>query len=232
MDPVAQQFLSELDAATDELPGSVQAGLAMCGDDVVPALIERLVDRERPITTRAFSAQVLAQLKVAEGWQAMADVIAGGSVIMLPLLGRILTSGGIPAAEAAMRRAEDDELFAEVRIVLAGLAVRAGGVQWASARVPPVARVAFLQAPVPAMALMRMVPSPSYQPVLMENPELMRADPEAALDVLIASQPEGSDAHLFVEAFKTGIDSAVDRVLASVATGLDPSVAAGVRDEP
>jgi len=236
VDPVAQQFLAELDAANDELPGSVQAGLAMCGDDVVPALIERLVDRERPITTRAFSAQVLAQLKVAAGWRAMVDVIAGGSVVMLPLLGRILAHGGIPAAEAALSRAEDEELVAEIRIVLAGLAVRAAGAEWAAARVAPIARMTFLEAPVPALALMRTAPSPSYQAVLMENPELMRADPEAALDVLVSLQPEGSDAHRFVEALQSGIDRGIDRVLASVTEGLEPAVAepsaALLRDEP
>jgi len=166
----------------------------------------------------------------------MVDVIAGGSVVMLPLLGRILTYGGIPAAEAALSRAEDEALVAEIRIVLAGLAVRAAGVEWASARVVPIARTTFLEAPVPALALMRTVPSPSYQPVLMENPELMRADPEAALEVLIALQPEGSDAHRFVEALKNGIDRGVDRVLGSLVEGLQPAAAgasaAGVRDEP
>ena len=42
MDPVAQQFVSELDDAFTELPESVVSGLMMCGIDAVPALVERL----------------------------------------------------------------------------------------------------------------------------------------------------------------------------------------------
>ena len=123
MDPVAQQFLAQLDEATDVLPRSVMAGLTMCGDDVVPGLVERLKDLERPVPTRAFAAQALSDMKVPKGWNAMADVVAAGSVVMLPLVGRLLTAGGVPAAEAAMTRAENAEIEPVVRLVLAGLAV-------------------------------------------------------------------------------------------------------------
>ena len=80
MDPVAAQFLDQLDQATGVLPASVHAGLVMCGSDAAPGLVERLRDTERALPTRVFSALVLADQKLPEGWAAMVDVIAGGAV--------------------------------------------------------------------------------------------------------------------------------------------------------
>jgi len=215
MDPVAQQFVAQLDAATEELPRSVQAGLAMCGDDVVPALVERVADAARPVPTRAFSAHVLAGMKAAEGWPAMASVVAAGDVVMLPLLGRLLVGGGAAAAEASMRHAEDASLPAEVRLVLAGLAVRAGGVAWATPRASRVAIGAYAEAPGPSLSLMRMVPSAEYRAVLERDPELLRANAEAAMEILLASEPEGQG-RLVAEALAKGLDGFLNDVVPQV----------------
>ncbi len=231
MDPVAQQFVAQLDAATEELPKSVEAGLAMCGEDVVPALVERVTDAARPVPTRAFSAHVLAGMRAAEGWPAMVSVVVGGDVVMLPLLGRLLVGGGVPAAEAAMERAEDAALPAEVRLVLAGLAVRAGGVAWATPRASRVAIGAYAEAPGPSLSLMRMVPSADYRLVLERDPELLRSNAEAALEVLLASEPEGPGRQV-AEALAKGLDGFLNDVVPQVQDRLQGSTDAAGAASP
>jgi len=168
----------------------VLSGLVMCGADVVPALVERVLDRARPVSTRTFAAYALTQCHAPEGWSAMVEVLARGEVAMLPSLGGLLEKGGEPAAEVAMAAAERDDLPPEVRLTLAGLAVRAAGVEWARDRASQLAIAMYPQAPAASLALMRMVPSPAYRAVIEARPELVRANAKAALDVLLASAPE------------------------------------------
>ena len=101
--------------------------------------------------------------------------------------------------------------------MLAGLAVRAAGAQWAAERVSKVAIATFEEAPAPALQLMRLAPHPSYGEVLRAHPERLRADPESALEVLLADAPDAEAAAL-VRALSTGLESAMDSVLETLAS--------------
>jgi hypothetical protein len=114
-----------------------------------------------------------------------------------------------------MDRAEDASLPAEVRLVLAGLATRAGGVPWATPRASRLAIALFPEAPGPSLSLMQMVPSPDYRAVLEKDPELLRANAEAALEVLLGSEAQGPGRQL-AEALTLGLEGFLNDVVPDV----------------
>jgi hypothetical protein len=231
MDPVAQQFVSQLDAAGEELPKAVLAGLVMCGSDAVPALVERVLDPRRTPTARTFAAYALTQIHDPEGWTAMVDVIARGEIAMLPNLGGLLVKGGPQAADAAMAAAERVELAPEIRVTLAGIAVRAGGVERLQSRASALAIAMYTEAPDVALTLMKMVPSPDYRAAIEARPELVRTNAAAALEVLLASAPD-EDGRALVDALGTAFESFLGDVVPGVQKSLASTAVDARRDDP
>lgn len=189
MDPVAAQFLHQLDAATDELPKAVVAGLQMCGDDVSDELMARVADRERPLATRCFSAYALTQMHLDEAYPVLVDAFLEGDSNLMGVLTPLLIEGRAAAGRALLARATDTTLIPQARAVLGGLAARAGA---PASEVEQVAIDVFPTAPREALQLMQLQPSSRYAEVLRAHPEALRAAPELGMQVLLQSTSDGT----------------------------------------
>jgi hypothetical protein len=218
MDPVAAQFLSQLDAAEEELPKTVVSGLLMCGEDAAPGLRERVRGEEWPLPTRCFSAYVLAQLGVDDVYPAIIDAFLGGDPVLMSVLGPILVDGGTEAGKVLLARALDPLLVPEARAVLGGMAAQAG-VQ--DPALESLAIELLPLAPEDALHLMAMVPSPSYATALREHSELLREAPELAFDVLAATLGGEAEAKATAMALEDALAGFVHDVLDPL-TARDP----------
>jgi hypothetical protein len=194
MDPVAEQFLGQLDLVDGvEVPPGVMSGLLMCGDDALPGLAARALDPARIGEQRVRAVRVLARSTEPEAIDALVDVMLTGQPALMAFAAPALVAAGQPAAAVLVARAASDTSLPEARCVLAGLALRAG----ADAGSVEALAIALLPlAPRAAMQLMKMAPRAAYVAALRESPSAVRADPELAVEVLAASTPDADPDHV------------------------------------
>jgi len=190
MDPVAQQFVTELDESFTDLPDSVMSGLMMCGDDALPALVERL-DDDRPPHQRRHAATVLGRMQAPEAVQPLVDAFAGGSVHpeVTRALGMALRSYGASIEAAAMPKIADETLLPQARMAFVSLLVAAG----VSSEALDDAVVDLAgKAPRDALLVMKMQPKERWLEVLRgENRQLLMAsNPRTYSEVLRTSLPK------------------------------------------
>lgn len=207
MDPVAMQFLAQLDACGEDLPESVLSGLLMCGDDATPGLVERALDPARPLASRAHATHVLGRLGDDDALDALVAVVLSGEAALMRAAKPGLIAAGPAAADRLLARAADVELPPSARCVLAALALRAGA---DPARVEPVAVEAFPEAPRAAMDLMRMAPRQGYRAALLANREVLHRVADDAVELLVALTPAADPQEVaFSQAVVQGLKSAL-----------------------
>jgi len=188
MDPVAQQFITALDEAYTELPQSVASGLVMCGDDALPALLERL-DVDRPPHQRRHAADVLARTRPPEAMEPLLVSFALGSPhpAVTKALGGALRAYGAAIREPAMVMIADERLLPQARMAFVSLLVAAGV---DSEALDDAVEKLLPDAPRDALLVMRMQPKGRWVEVIRDHREaLMAADPGLMTEVLRESLP-------------------------------------------
>jgi len=130
MDPVALQFLQELDAAAGEgeLPSSVMSGLVMCGDDALPGLLERL-DPERPTHQQRHAAQALGRIQADEALVPLIHAFASAppDPSITRAIGSAIRAYGAAAHPVILEGASREAYLPAGRLTLVGMVVTAGG---------------------------------------------------------------------------------------------------------
>lgn len=173
MDPVAQQFLQQLDDAGDTLPDSVRSGVLMCGPDAVPGLVERLA-ADRPEAVQRHAAELLGTLRDVEALPALVAAFGRGpgSPAVTRAVGDAIRSYG-PAMKAPVLEASHEAAYpAAARVTLLSLVMNAGLVDDAVE-----ARVAALAPESPQLALQLMAswPRAAWLPVVRAHRSLFQA---------------------------------------------------------
>lgn len=198
MDPVAQQFLQQLDDAGDELPDPVRSGLLMCGSDAVPGLVARL-DPERPEAVQRHAADLLGRLRDPDAIPPLVQAFARGpaSPAITRAVGDAIRGYGAAALESILAAAADPEHSAPARLTLLSLPLAGGS------KDPRVERLVGEIAPdYPPLALQLMAswPRAHWLKVIAAHRDLFRAvDPAKTGEVSMACLPlvkEASEARL------------------------------------
>jgi hypothetical protein len=195
MDPVARQFLEQLDAAEGELPASVTAGLMMCGSDAVPGLVERLAP-DGPVPLQVHAAQVLGKIRDPDALVPLVHAFARGpvSVEVTRALGGAIRAYGPAFHEVALGAAATEAYPPAGRLALVGMVMMTGGddpvIDELIATLTP-------KAPDVGLVLMRERPRVRWMEVIRAHRDLFRAaEPEltAAVSLQVLPLLEGARA--------------------------------------